>query len=243
MQVALRPVKRLETGLLLVCLGVVAAGIVGVVTHTAPTRTPVATATTVPPSTSVPPSTTTTTVAGPGENSQTLASNLLVPTDLGGFYRVNPAQGTSLFRSAPCLAGLGPSPSQSGSAIQGLIGPDAGGLPFITEIVGSYPGSTAAAVYQQVTAALQSCPTFSVNVEGAGQHVPLSEGNLQQVGDASSEFEGRFSTAGRAERLQVGLALSSQNVICVVWVANTAGYNPIYGDLPSTLSAAIGKLA
>jgi hypothetical protein len=236
-------VKRLEAGLLGLCLGIVAAGIVGVATHQPPLSHHVATTTTVAPSTTVPPPTTTTAPAGPGESSQTLTSNLLVPTDLGGFYRLNPSAGLSVLRSAPCLAGLGPSPSQTGSAVQGLVGPDAGGLPFITEIVGSYPGSAAAAVYQQVMSSLRSCPTFSANIEGAEQHVPLSEGNLQQLGDASSEFEGAFNSAGRAEKLQVGLALSGQKVICIVWVAVTSGYNPIYGDLPSTLSAAIGKLA
>jgi hypothetical protein len=141
------------------------------------------------------------------------------------------------------LAGLGASPSQSGSAIQGLVGPDAGGLPFITEIVVSYSGSASAAVYQQVVAALRACPTFAANVQGGSQHVPLAEGNVQQVGDASAEFEGTFTTAGRGEKLQIGVALSGQNIVCVVWVSATAGYNPIYGDLPSTLSAAIGKEA
>ncbi|HEX4865139.1 MAG TPA: hypothetical protein VFV02_13800 [Acidimicrobiales bacterium] len=235
--------KRLEAGLLGLCLGIVAAGIVGVATHQAPRSRQFATTTTITPSTTVPSPTTTTAPAGPGQSSQTLASNLLVPADLGGFYHQSPPAGLSLFRSAPCLVGLGPSTSQSGSATQGLVGPDAGGLPFITEIVGSYPGSTAAAVYQQVMAALRSCPTFSANIGGGEQHIPFAEGNLQQVGDASSEFEGTFNTAGRAEKLQVGLALSSQNVICIVWVSVTSGYNPIYGDLPSTLSAAIGKLA
>ena len=226
------------------CLGIVAAGTVGVAIHQAPRSHQGAATTTLAPSTTVQSTTTTTSVpAGPGQSSQTLTSNLLVPTDLGGFYRINPSAGLSTFRSAPCLAGLGPSPSQSGSAAQGLVGPDAGGLPFITEIVGSYPGSTAAAVYQQVVNSLRSCPTFSASIEGTEQHVALAEGNSQQVGDASSEFEGAFNTAGRAEKLQVGLALSGQKVICVVWVAVTSGYNPIYGDLPSTLSAAIGKLA
>ena len=156
---------------------------------------------------------------------------------------MNPADAVALIRSAPCLAGLGPSSAQSGSASTGLVGPDGGGLPFIAEVVGSYPGGTSAGVYQQVAASLKACSTFSANIEGVADRVPLSEGNLQQLGDASSEFQGAFSAAGRAEKLQVGLALSGQDVVCVVWVAAAAGYNPIYGDLPSTLAAAIGKLA
>lgn len=235
--------KRLEATLLGLCVGVVGAGIGGVATHTSPASKTTASATTVAPVTTVPASTTTTPSAGPGESSQRLAANLLVPTDLGGFYRVSSSAASTVLHSAPCLAGLGPSPSQSGSAAQGLQGPDSGGLPFITEIAGSYGGDVASAVYQQVVSSLRSCPTFSADIEGSEQHVPLAEGNLQQVGDASSEFEGAFTSAGRAEKLQVGLALSGQNVICVVWVSASAGYNPIYGDLPSTLSAAIGKLA
>lgn len=240
--VALRPVNRLELGLLGLCGAVVAAGLVGVSTHDSASTHRAAPSTTVTPATSVPPRSITTAPAGPGPSSQALAANLLAPPDLGGFYRVNPAVGAALIRSAPCVAGLGPSQAQSGSASVGLVGPDAGGLPFITEIVASYPGSAASGVYQQVEAALMSCTNFAANVEGTQEHVPLVEGNLQPVGDASSEFEGSFNAAGRAERLQVGLALSSQDVVCVVWVA-AAGYNPIYGDLPSTLSAAIGKLA
>jgi hypothetical protein len=240
-------VNRLEIGLLGVCVAVIGTGIAGVATHqsdghhlttTATTRAPATSA-----STSVPATTSTTTAAGPGASSQALAANMLTPTDLGGFYRTNTGFAASVIRSAPCLAGLGPSPSQSGMASTGLVGPDAGGLPFIAEIAGSYPGATSAAVYQQVTAALKACSTFSASIEGVSDHVPLSEGNLQQLGDASAQFEGSFNSGGRAERMQVGVALSGQDVVCVVWVAATAGYNPIYGDLPSTLSAAIGKLA
>ncbi|HEX6394787.1 MAG TPA: hypothetical protein VFZ97_15230 [Acidimicrobiales bacterium] len=236
--------NRLEIGLLGLCVAVIGAGVGGVATHTSTAHR--AAATTTAPSTttsSIPPSSSTTVPAGPGSSSQALAVGMLSPTDLGGFYRVNTGSALSLVRSAPCLAGLGPSPAQSGNALMGLVGPDAGGLPFIAEIVGSYPGGTAAGVYQQVTAALRSCPTFSAIIEGVSDHVPLTEGNLQQLGDASSEFEGSFTAAGRPERLQVGVALTGQDVICVVWVAASAGYNPIYGDLPSTLSAAIGKLA
>ncbi|HEX4865596.1 MAG TPA: hypothetical protein VFV02_16120 [Acidimicrobiales bacterium] len=236
--------NRLELGLLGFCGAVVAAGLVGISTHESGSTHRAAPPTTVTPATSVSPrSTTTAPAAGPGPSSQALAANLLAPTDLGGFYRVNPAVGAALIRSAPCIAGLGPSRAQTGSASVGLVGPDAGGLPFITEIVASYPGSTASGVYQQVETALASCANFAANIEGTQEHVPLVEGNLQPVGDASSEFEGSFNAAGRAERLQVGLALSSQDVVCVVWVAAAAGDNPIYGDLPSTLSAAIGKLA
>jgi hypothetical protein len=231
-------------GILGMCLAVIGTGIAGVATHHSPGHRTFTTATTeAPPTSSVSTSTSTTAPAGPGATSQVLASNVLTPTDLGGFYRVNIGVAVAVIRSAPCLAGLGPSPAQSGSASTGLVGPDAGGLPFIAEIVGSYPGGTSAGVYQQVTDALKACSTFSATIEGVSDHVPLAEGSLQQVGDASSEFEGSFTTAGRPERLQLGVALSGQNVVCVVWVAATAGYNPIYGDLPSTLSAAIGKLA
>lgn len=237
--------NRLEAGLLGLCAGIIAAGIGGAATHQSSPAHPsgVTTVTTQAPSSTVPGDTTTSAPSGPGESSQVLASNLLTPQDLGGFYRINSSAGIGFFRSAPCLAGLGPSTSQSGGAIQGLVGPDAGGLPFITEIVGSYSGSAVAAVFQQVVASLRSCAVFTANVEGAVQRVPLAEGNAQQVGDASGEFEGTFNEAGKAEKLQIGLALSGQTIMCVVWVSATSGYNPIYGDLPSTLSAAIGKEA
>ena len=242
--VALRPVKRLEFGLLGLCGALIAAGVVGVTTHGSASAHRAGASTTVTSATSIPTgSSTTEPVTGPGATSQALAADLITPTDLGGFYRVNPAAGVALVRSAPCIAGLGPSPTQNGNASAGLVGPDAGGLPFITEILSSYPRGTATAVYQQVETALRSCPNFTANIEGTQEHVALSEGNLQPVGDASSEFEGSFNAGGRAEKLQVGLALSGQNVVCIVWVAAAAGYNPIYGDLPSTLSAAIGKAA
>ena len=241
--VALPPVNRFELGVLGLCGALIAAGVVGVTTHGSPSAHSASASTTVTPATSAPTgSSTTAPAAGPGASSQALAANLMTPTDLGGFYRVSSAVGAALVRSAPCLAGLGPSPTQNGNASIGLVGPDAGGLPFITELVSSYPGGSASGVYQQVDAALRSCPNFTATIEGTQEHVPLSEGNLQPVGDASTEFEGSFNPGGRAEKLQVGLALSGRNVVCIVWVA-AAGYNPIYGDLPSTLSAAIGKLA
>lgn len=237
--------NRLEIGLLGLSLAVIGTGIAGVVNHKPVSRHSATTATTPAPTTSVPTpiSTSSTAPAGPGASSRELASNLLSPTDLGGFYRVNQGNAVALIRSAPCLAGMGPSSAQSGAATTSLVGPDAGGLPFIAEIVGSYPGGTSAGVYQQVAASLKACSTFSATIEGVSDHVPLSEGNLQQLGDASTEFQGSFSAAGGSDKLQVGVALSGQNVVCVVWVAPAAGYNPIYGDLPSTLSAAIGKLA
>lgn len=238
--------SRLERLLLAACVAVVAAGSGAALTGLgkSPTAVPPGTPSASPvsstaPSSPLPPPQTTI----PASSSSVLETGLLDPTDLGGYYRVNRAAGAELLHSAACLGPLGPSSGPVGEASEGLVGPDEGGLPFIGEIVASYPGSAAAGVYGSLNAALRACHLFSADIAGALVRVPLQEGAIAQRGEASSEFGGSFSAGGRQETLQIGLALQGADVICVVWVDLAAGTNPIMGDLPSTLSAAIGKLA
>jgi hypothetical protein len=172
-----------------------------------------------------------------------LGANLLVPTDLGGFYAVRPDVGAALLDSAPCLAGLSPSPSQSGRAVTGLVGPDYGPVPEILEVVMSYPGSAANGVYQSLTTAMQACSSFAVSLAGTAVRVPIASESMPTLGDRSAAWQGQFTIGGRTQQLGVAVALSGQKVFCVMFIDTVPRSNAIYGDLASTVSAAIGKEA
>src|SRR5579875_2503168 len=106
------------------CVALLAAGAVGVATHrdrdTAAGRRPASPAgTAIPGSVPVP-----TTTLGPVARSASLSAAMLTSTDVGGRYRTDPAAAAALVASAPCLAGLEPSPFQAGRADTALLGPD-----------------------------------------------------------------------------------------------------------------------
>lgn len=166
---------------------------------------------------------------------------MLAPVDLGGFYRVNDPYAATLLSTSPCLAGAGPSQAQSGRAFRGLVVP--GGHPAVTEVAASYPGSTAERVYQSVSDALRACTAFAVTLAGDAVTIHMSPQSLPAVGDASSAFGGTFTASGRGQTLQLEVVLDAKIVLVVVFVDTVPPTNAIYGDLPSTMSAAIGKLA
>lgn len=228
-------------------MAIVVAGLIGVGVHHRPARvaTSPSTARTAPLTAAKPPPTTAppTTAGQPGTSSATLAANLLTPTDLGGFYAARPDAANAFLASAPCLAGLAPAPAQSGRAVTGLLGPDAGSVPDITEVVLSYPGATAAAVYRSLVAAMQACPSFAMSLGGAEVRVPLGAAHLPAVGDADSAYQGQFHLYGRTEQLGLELVLAGHNILAISYVDTVPASNALFGDLPSTVSAAIGKEA
>lgn len=228
---------------------VLAAGVAGSVTvgkspsakMSHPPTTTKGTPTTVAPPGSTGAPTTAPGPGSPGPDSAALTAGMLAPVDLGGFYRVNDPYASTVLSTAPCLAGVGPSQAQNGRAFIGLVVP--GGHPAITEVAASYPGSSAEQVFHSVNDALNACTTFSANVEGEQAHVQLSPRNNPAVGDASSSYGGTFSAGGRSWSLQLEVVLDGKIVLLVVYVDTVPPSNAIYGDLPSTVGAAIGKLA
>lgn len=234
--------RKAERLLLAAVAVILAAGIAGSVTvggPGAPSRAR-AGATTVPQATTAPP----TSAPGPGSpgpSTAALTSGMLAPVDLGGFYRFNQAYASTVLTTAPCLAGVGPSQSQSGRAYVGLMVP--GGHPAVAEVAASYPGSTAEQVYQSVNTALAACTSFAVDLDGAGVRVQMSHRDIQAVGDASAAYGGTFTSSGRTDSLEIGVVLDGKIVLLVVYVDTVPPSNAIYGDLPSTVGAAIGKLA
>ena len=239
--------KTAERLLLAAVAAILAAGIAGSFTvgGAAPPHRAVVGGTTITPTTTgrppTAPSTTASAQGAPGPNTAALTGGMLAPVDLGGFYRVNQAFATTVLTTAPCLAGVGPSQSQSGRAYVGLMVP--GGHPAVTEVAASYPGSTAEQVYESVNAALAACAAFAVDLDGAGVRVQMSHVNIQPVGDASAAYAGTFTSGGRTESLQLAAILDGKIVLVVVYVDTVPASNAIYGDLPSTVGAAIGKLA
>lgn len=242
---SMRPVERV---LLAMAAAVLAAGVAGSVTvgKSPATRGSTSPPTTVGGTTTAPPATTApgTTAPGPGgagPDSAALSAGMLAPVDLGGFYRVNDPYASTVLSTAPCLAGVGPSQAQNGRAFVGLVVP--GGHPAITEVAASYPGSSAEQVFHSVSDALAACTTLSANLKGEQVNVRLSAQSNPPVGDASSSYGGTFSAGGRNWSLQLEVVLDGKIVLLVVYVDTVPPSNAIYGDLPSTVGAAIGKLA
>ena len=242
----MRPVERV---LLATASAILAAGVAGAVTvgrapsargsappHTSTTsgfHNPSNTTTTVPSATTAP--------GGPGPDSTALTAGMLAPVDLGGFYRVNDPYASTVLATAPCLAGVGPSQAQSGRAFTGLVVP--GGHPAITEVATSYPGSAAEQVFHSVNDALAACSAFSANLAGQNIRVQLSPQSTPAVGDASDSYGGTFAAGGKTWSLQLEVVLDAKIVLVVVYADTVPPTNAIYGDLPSTVGAAIGKLA
>ena len=236
-------------------LALLVAGAVGAATHRSPgpaapagaSQTSVPARTAAPPSTAPGPTTTLPDVpsipAGPVPGSAQLAANLLDPTDMGGYYHVYPSVAASMLASAPCLAGLGPSASQSGRAQEALLGPDLHSLPTFVEVVASYPGQTAASVYQEVVTALHACPRFAITFGGTPLAVPLVAKSIPPVGLASRAWAGTVAYDGSNLKIQVGAVLDGHTVVALIWIDRVPPEAAIMGGFTSTLSAALGKLA
>lgn len=170
---------------------------------------------------------------------------MVTPTDMGGYYQIEPAAGAAVFDSASCLAELRASPGQSGWAYTALIGPNLYGVPTIVETAVSYPGSSAASVYRALVETMSSkaCTTFGFQFYGTAEKVPVTRFTIPAVGDSDSVWHGQFSLPGRTEEVQVGLVLHGRIVLNMVYVDTVPPSDPIMGSFVSTLSNAIGKLA
>ena len=224
------------------CAALLAAGAVGMVTTSrhGPSAPAVSTATlrrpaAGGPATSIP--------SGPVPGSTGLASAMINPTDMGGYYRIDPSQAAAILNSAPCLAGLQPSAGQAGRADTALLGPDLHSVPTIVEVAASYPRGAAEAVYRDVVAAIGACPRFAFSFGGSTVSVPLLAGTIPPVGVADQVWAGSFPYGGVTLRLQVGVVLDGQTVLALMWIDSIPPAAAIMGDFPSTLSAALGKLA
>jgi hypothetical protein len=172
-----------------------------------------------------------------------LESALITPTDMGGYYRVDPAAAETILDSSACLAPFQPSPAQAGRAVTGLLGPDRFSLPTIVEVLGSYRASAAYAVYRSVEAVLASCSTLSFDFGGSRVSAELSPLALAPLGQADGAWSGTFAYSGTSLQVQLGAALDGQTVVGVAFITTVPPENPIMGDFPSTLSLALGKLA
>lgn len=236
------------------CVALLAAGAGGVVTHREPGRGAAATqppasrpAPTSPASTRPAPTTAPvpapTVPPGPAAGSATLAAGMITPTDMGGYYRVDPATAVAITGSAPCLAGLEPSASQAGRAETALLGPDEHSVPTIVELAASYPGQEPATIYREVATAVNACPAFGLTFGGTRIEVPLKPLEIPPVGLADSAWSGIVGYAGTNLQVQLGVVLDGHIVLSLMWIDSDPPSAAIMGNFSSTLSAAIGKLA
>lgn len=246
------PLHRLLVGL---CLVLLLGGVAGVVADRSgragaearspgrtagtaraePTTAPVAPSTpaSVAPSTSRP--------AGPG--SAALAAGLITPTDMGGYYRIVPSYATSMLSSAPCLAALGATASQSGRALTALLGPDEHSVPTIVEEVSSYPGETSRSHYERAVGGIGACTDFSFEFGGPRVSAHLRPSAIPSVGDAERVWSGSFTAGGASFDMEIGVVLDGQEVLSLVWIDSVPPSDPVMGSFASTVSLAIGKLA
>jgi hypothetical protein len=242
----------------LLAAGIVAAILVGGRSTSPPatpgTAVPVASPTTAPTAptrslapgpapTTVPEVTIPATTTGPTPSSSTLSGDLLAFADLGGFYDTVPTDSAMQLASSTCLTELGPAGAAS-SAQTYFAGPAAGSLPAINEVLAGYDGTAAARAYTRDVGILGHCTPLTLTLDGTAASVTLAaDTDVLPVGDAESAFTGNTTVAGRTEAVSVAVVLRSQVVVLIVYVDTVPASNAIYGDFPSTIAAAVGKLA
>lgn len=209
---------------------------------TIPAPTTISPATTSPQTTS-PPVVVPTIPAGSAESSADLAAGMVTPTDMGGYYRIDPSAASSILDSAPCLASLQPSASQGGRAETALLGPDLHSVPTIVEVAASYLGQEPASVYRAVVSAVRACPSFRLTFGGTTLSVPLRPTTVPPVGLADMTWSGPVAYAGTTLAVQLGVVVQGHTVVAMMWVDTDPPSAAIMGDFTSTLSLVIGKLA
>lgn len=180
---------------------------------------------------------------GPPADSAALASGTITPTDMGGYYHLDESAAASIGHSAPCLAGLTSSSAASGRADTALLGPDYHSLPTIVEVVRSYPGQQPGAVYRDVVATVDACPSFALTFGATPLQVPLRPMSIPPVGLASSAWAGTAPYSGSNLEVQLGVVLDGHSVVALMWIDGVPPSPAVMGDFTSTLSVAVGKLA
>ena len=218
------------------------------VTHVTTTVTTAPGSAKSPPTTGKPssaPDSTTVPEAGgpPGPGTADLENGLVTPTDMGGYYRVDPASATAVLDSSPCLAVFQASVAQSGRAVTALLGPNAHSVPMFVEVVQSYPGATAADVYRNIVTALGGCPQLGFDFGGGMVQAPVSHVAIPPVGDSDHVWSGTFEYSGQSFSAEIGVVLTGRSVLGLLWVDTVPPSPAIMGNFTSTLSLAIGKLA
>ncbi|MCU4186077.1 hypothetical protein K6U06_17035 [Acidiferrimicrobium sp. IK] len=181
--------------------------------------------------------------AGSAPSSATLSANLLAFADLGGFYDPVPADSSRQLAASPCLSQLAPTGAAT-SASTYFAGPARGSLPAINEVVAGYNGAAATAAYAHDVSVLQHCSPVTVTVAGATATLRLAPvANTLPASDTESAFGGTGVVQGRTWSVDIGLVAQPQVVLLVIYIDTVPPSNAIYGNFPSTLAAALGKLA
>jgi hypothetical protein len=198
---------------------------------------------TAPQSTPSVPVTVAPTVPGVPPSSVVLTAGLLDFADLGGFYDPKPADSAQQLASSPCLARLAPLGAAS-TAQTYFAGPDYGEVPAINEVVGGFTGAGAAAAYAHDVAVLGSCTPLTATVDGVTGSARLAPvAATLPPGDTESAFSGTAPAGGRTWSVNVGIVQEAQLVVVVVYIDTVPPSDAIYGNFPSTVAAAAGKLA
>lgn len=196
------------------------------------------------PSVGTDPSAASTTIPGPPpEPTAVLRSDLITPTDMGGYYRSVPGAASSLLDSTSCLTPVKGPGRPVGRAATSLLGPDSYSMPTVVEEVTSYPVASSRAGYEEAVSGMQACHFLSFDFEGAVVSARVALSTIAPVGDADTVWAGSFGYGPDRFSIQVGLVLDGPDVVLVVWMDPVPPLNPIMGDFASTVSLAVGKLA
>lgn len=228
------------------CLALFLAGAGGLIAHhtkesgPASSTSTAAPATTAGPGTGTAPTTTSPPVTVP--SAMNLEANLLVPNDLGGYYRPMPTESPRQFAASGCLAPLAQPQGVARQAVQFLEGPYFGGLPLINEQLDAFATTAAAtAAYRSLAATLAACPAPTVAVYTNPVSVPLTSFSIPGIGDQAVAVHGTYRLHGRTEQLTVSVVRTAATIMVFAYADTMPVSNTILGDVTSTVRAAVGK--
>jgi hypothetical protein len=247
---ALRTATRRRVGALAVALVVVLAldgvYLAGARLH-GPAPTPVTSAgpsySSAPPATGAP-----VTVAPPGD----LSGGLLVPEDMGGYYRVDPTTAEVDLHGSPCLAALDGPGAPVAHASTYLAVANYGDVPALLEQVDAYRTAAAAAAAWAADAGdLARCTSLHTTLAGGGvliaelHQVPLVSLNLQATGRSAVVWEGGFELGGLDQTIDIAAVDGHDEVLVMIELDRNppvAG-SSIYDNFASAVVTAYGKLS
>ncbi|MGH9061140.1 MAG: hypothetical protein ACRDZY_16760, partial [Acidimicrobiales bacterium] len=190
----------------------------------------------------LPLSSTTVSPSAPAPPTPGLQAALITPTDLGGYFSVTADGASRLVGGSACLQPLGGSGATSAGTF--LTGPTSTRVPMIGELLSGYPGAGADGAYNRAVGALSHCPTATATVNGSRVSARLAPyGGINPLGDRSAAFQGSFTLPGLQGTITAVVVETGQVLASVVYVDRAPPSSEVYGTLPTTVVAVIGKTA
>jgi len=135
----------------------------------------------------------TTGCGGPGA-AATAQGRLLSAADLPAGWSAVPVNQKTVQTSAPCLAGLSPTPKGSTHATAAFV--DGTSIPSLGEVLAT--GPQAQRTWQSLDSALARCRSATITVAGEKAHVTIQPISFPRVGSWTSAYSWTFTLSGIA---------------------------------------------